>query len=83
MKNVLVCQMENGREPFNEWFHALDTEAQIKVDDFIFRMASGGSRKNIRSLGGGISELKIDLWPGLPGLFRGCGQRNHRAALGR
>ena len=64
MKNVLVYQMENGREPFNEWFQALDVEAQVKVDDFIFRMATGGSKKNIRALGGGISELKIDYGPG-------------------
>ncbi|MBI1746431.1 MAG: type II toxin-antitoxin system RelE/ParE family toxin [Acidobacteria bacterium] len=64
MKEVLVYQTKISREPFSEWFNTLDVDTQVKADDYIIRLAAGGSRKNIRSVGRSVFELKVDYGPG-------------------
>src|SRR5712692_2367909 len=64
MKSIELYQTENGRIPFNEWFLTLDPVAQQKMDAYIDRMARGGSQGNIKSVGKGVYELKMDYGPG-------------------
>jgi putative addiction module killer protein len=42
----------------------LDKTAQFKIDAYIKRTAMGAAKKNIRSLGDGVFEIKIDHGPG-------------------
>jgi putative component of toxin-antitoxin plasmid stabilization module len=39
-------------------------KVQARVSAFIDRVAAGGGKKNVRSLGNGVYEIKIDLGPG-------------------
>ena len=57
--------METQQTPaFTEWFHGLrDRKAQSKIAGRIARMELG-LMGHIRSLGGGVSEAKIDFGPG-------------------
>lgn len=60
---ILYYQTTAGRCPFREWFEALDFKIQTVVDARLARVRLGllGDSKN---LGGGVSELKIDVGPG-------------------
>ena len=64
MKKVELLQLPNGKVPFKEWVFSLPLKAQTKIFDFIKRAADGGSKKNIKALGNGIFELKIDYQAG-------------------
>lgn len=64
MKRVEQLELPNGTEPFSEWFDKLDVRAQAKVALYIDRVAAGGSKKNIKSLGDGVFEIKISFGPG-------------------
>ncbi len=51
-------------EEFRDWLDALrDKKAQIRVVARL-RMAEGGNLGNWKSLGEGLSEMKIDFGPG-------------------
>ncbi len=52
MKKILYLKLPNGIEPFKEWIKELDPRSRIRL--LIDRVAAGGSRKNIKSLGDGI-----------------------------
>ncbi|MFL5813959.1 MAG: type II toxin-antitoxin system RelE/ParE family toxin [Bdellovibrionia bacterium] len=64
MRRVEYFQTEAGREPFREWLQALDKVSRRKIHAFIIRLAAGGAKKNVRSLGDGIFEIKVDYGPG-------------------
>ena len=49
----------SGSSPFYEWFNTLEHKSKVAVMRFIHRVALGGSRKNVASLGKGIWEIKI------------------------
>jgi putative addiction module killer protein len=53
-----------GEVPFNVWFDELDLITQNKIAAYIDRVAAGGAQKNIKALGEGIFEIKIDYGPG-------------------
>ena len=38
--------------------------SQARIDVYIKRVASGGSKNNIKSLGDGVFEIKINYGPG-------------------
>jgi putative addiction module killer protein len=42
----------------------LDKRSRVKIRAYIDRVALGGSKKNRRSLGDGLNEIKIDDGPG-------------------
>ncbi len=50
-KKVEQLELPCGREPFSEWFDKLDTIAQARIALYIDRVAAGGSKKNIKSIG--------------------------------
>ncbi len=64
MKATKVLQLDNGREPFTEWLDSLDLRTQARVSAYIDRVAAGGGRKNIKAVGDGVFEIKIDSGPG-------------------
>ena len=51
-------------EPFRKWFNKLrDERAQSRISEYLERLYQGNF-SNVKSLGGGISELKINYGPG-------------------
>ena len=53
----------NGHQPFAEWFADLDPVARAKVARAITRMEQG-NLANVKSVGEGVLEYKIDFGPG-------------------
>jgi putative addiction module killer protein len=54
---------EDARIPFRKWFDRLNSAAAIKVTTALERMADG-NLSNAKSVGGGVSEYRIDFGPG-------------------
>jgi putative addiction module killer protein len=54
---------EGGRTPFGTWFRALDTLAAARVQRALARLEAGNT-SNVKSVGAGVLELKIDFGPG-------------------
>jgi putative addiction module killer protein len=52
-----------GESPFAEWFDALDPIAAAKIGVAVTRLAAGYS-SNVKVVGGGVSEYKVDFGPG-------------------
>ena len=55
---------ELGRNRYGRWLESLDDQAAAKVTIALSRMAYGNT-SNLKSVGSGVSELKIDFGPGL------------------
>ena len=53
----------DGRSPFAEWFEALDRVAGPKVVRALTRIEQGNF-SNVKSVGEGVFEYKIDFGPG-------------------
>lgn len=64
MKQIEVYQLKSGKEPFTEWLLSLDKKTEMYIDNYITRVAKGGSKKHIRNLGDGVSEIKMPKGPG-------------------
>lgn len=54
---------QNGRNPFAAWFDGLATPAAGKVAAALYRMAAG-NLSNVRGVGSGVAEYRIDFGPG-------------------
>jgi putative addiction module killer protein len=52
-----------SREPFAEWFAELDPVASAKIARAIARMEQGNF-SNVKNVGEGVLEYKIDFGPG-------------------
>lgn len=55
--------IQAGASPFREWFKRLDSAAANKVATALYRLQYGNF-SNVKSVGGGVSECKIDFGPG-------------------
>ncbi len=53
----------DGRQPFAEWFADLEAVARAKVTRAITRLEQGNV-SNVKSVGEGVSEYRIDFGPG-------------------
>jgi putative addiction module killer protein len=53
----------DGRSPFREWHDELDAQAAAVVSVAIGRLADGNA-SNVKSIGDGAAELKINRGPG-------------------
>jgi putative addiction module killer protein len=53
----------SGISPFEKWFTTLDFQAAAKVTTALVRIELGNT-SNVKSLGSGLSEIKIDWGPG-------------------
>jgi putative addiction module killer protein len=59
----VVEYLEGGTSPFGRWFAALNAPAAAKVATALYRLEQG-HRSNVRSVGKGVYEYKIDFGPG-------------------
>lgn len=53
----------DGRQPFAEWFADLEPVTRAKVARAIARVEQG-NLSNVKPVGGGVLEYRIDLGPG-------------------
>ena len=59
----VVEYLQDGRSVFEKWFNSLDAYASAKVTIALYRLEQG-NLSNVRSIGKGVSEYKIDFGPG-------------------
>lgn len=52
-----------GRSPYGEWFADLDPVAAAKLTVAVVRIGQGNF-SNVKSVGGGVLEYRIDFGPG-------------------
>lgn len=52
-----------GRSPFGRWFDSLDARAAARVRTALARMEAG-NLSNVRGVGSGVLERRIDVGPG-------------------
>jgi putative addiction module killer protein len=65
---------ENGNKPFASWLEDLDASAAAKVTIALARMERGNF-SNVRGVGAGVYEYKIDFGPGYRVYFGKDGDR--------
>ncbi|RJF88216.1 type II toxin-antitoxin system RelE/ParE family toxin [Oleomonas cavernae] len=71
-----VLEYLDGRalSPFGIWFDTLDPQAAAKVTVAITRLTLGND-SNVKGVGAGVLELKIDFGPGYQVYFGRDGER--------
>lgn len=52
-----------GRSPYADWFNDLNAQAAAKVAVGVTRLAQG-HHSNVKAVGGGVMEYKVDFGPG-------------------
>ena len=63
-----------GRSPYGQWFESLNARAAAKVAVAVTRI-SQGNFSNVKGVGGGVLEYKIDFGPGYRVYFGKDGDR--------
>ena len=64
-RELKKLELHNGLIPFDEWFDSLrDRRMQVAVDARLVRVRAGNFG-DCKSVGGGVSELRIAVGPGL------------------
>lgn len=63
MLTVLEFLDEHGASPFAKWFAGLDAAAAGKVTTAVRRLELGNF-SNVKGVGGGVFEYRIDFGPG-------------------
>lgn len=54
---------DSGKSPFGRWFERIDFHAASKVTIALARMGQG-NLSNVKSVGSGVFEYRIDFGPG-------------------
>ena len=60
---VLEYLDAQGRSPYAKWFDGLNAPAAAKVASALYRLAEGNF-SNVKGVGSGVYERKIDFGPG-------------------
>ena len=63
-----------GDSPYRDWFEGLDAQAAAKVTVALTRMALG-NLSNVKGVGAGVLEFRIDFGPGYRVYFGKDGDR--------
>jgi putative addiction module killer protein len=71
---ILEYLDRNGRSPYAEWFESLSAPAGAKVAVAITRLAQGNF-SNVKGVGGGIYECRVNVGPGFRIYFGKDGER--------
>jgi putative addiction module killer protein len=71
---VLEYLNEDGASPFARWFHRLNPTAASKVTIALYRLEHGNF-SNVKGVGAGVYEYKIDFGPGYGIYFGKDGER--------
>jgi putative addiction module killer protein len=69
MIEVQEYRDRSGRSPFREWFDGLNAEAARKVTTSLYRVGLGNF-SNVKVVGPGVYECRIDFGPGVPDLLQ-------------
>jgi putative addiction module killer protein len=64
----------DGRNFFGEWFDRLNSEAARRVITALYRLGLGNF-SNVKGVGGGVFEVRIDFGPGYRIYFGKDGER--------
>jgi putative addiction module killer protein len=64
----------DGRNLFGDWFDRLNSEAARRVTTALYRLGLG-NLSNVKSVGGGVFECRIDFGPGYRVYFGKDGER--------
>ena len=67
-------QERDNRSPFGEWRSKLDPEARRKVTTAVYRVGLGNF-SNVKGVGAGVFECKINFGPGYRVYFGKDGER--------
>ena len=68
-KEVVAFRAKDGQVPFEDWLDDLkDKREVVRVLARLARVRQGNPG-DCRAVGEGVSELRVGLWAGLPGLF--------------
>lgn len=73
MIDVREYNDRNGRSPFAAWFDRLNAPAAAKVTTAVTRLASGNF-SNVKGVGSGVFECRIDFGPGYRVYFGNDGE---------
>lgn len=60
---IIEYTNDNDQNLFREWFFSLDAKAAAKVTTAITRLENGNT-SNVKGVGGGVYEYKINFGPG-------------------
>jgi putative addiction module killer protein len=63
MIDVLLYEREDGHSPFADWFADLDRQAAAKLTIAVERLRLGNF-SNVKGVGAGVQEFRIDWGPG-------------------
>ncbi len=74
MNEIVQYETEDGHCPFAAWFMALESSAAVKVRTAIARMEAGNFG-DVKPVGGGVPERRIDFGPGYRPHFGRDGQK--------
>jgi putative addiction module killer protein len=74
MTDVREYLDRQGRNPYKLWFDRLNAQAAAKVATALTRLAVGNV-SNVKGVGSGVFELRIDFGPGYRVYFAKDGER--------
>ena len=74
MNDVREYNDREGRSPYAAWFNRLNAQAAAKVTTAVTRMAQGNF-SNVKGVGSGVFECRIDFGPGYRVYFGKDGER--------
>ena len=60
---IIVEYLKDGKSLFEKWFNLLDVVPAVKVTAALYRLELG-SFSNVKPVGGGVMEYRIDSGPG-------------------
>ncbi len=60
---VVEYERKDGNSPFGKWFDGLDVQAALRIDAVVARMKQGNF-SNVKSVGQGVSEYRVNIGPG-------------------
>jgi putative addiction module killer protein len=81
-RELLICQTDDGKEPFTHWFFGkLDPVSRGRVRSKLDRLEDGNFG-DVKAVGEGVSELKLDFGPGYRIYFGQKGNEVHLIAGG-
>jgi putative addiction module killer protein len=75
-REIIVCQRDDGSEPFTEWLDTLDSKTEAIVIKRLDRVEEGLFGE-VNPVGGGVSELVFDYGPGFRVYFGQVGMTVH------